>query len=813
LFTGEEGRRVAFTLRYRAVDEAGNLSTRSGELRWVIDRRIPTAPELQITRAGSRVCLVNIDLPQAGERLYYSLADGRYTEYRRPFVYRISGGRSAPLLRAYAQSPTGIQSDVVESVCLQYARLSPLVVGLSDGALYKEDVTVRAGVEGEAEASLRYRLEQLSEEEGGQPARSASGGSPSGRPATGGSQAGLFSPEFPEEGLTLRALKGQSSSYRLSVALVDPDLSVPLRRESYTVTIDKAAPPVPKLDGVSRGGYFTASRSIAMHLPGEERAEIRYSLGSRGEPVGPFQSYEKPIEIEAPSGTMREFRLSYFAVDEAGNRSETREIFFTIDRDGLYVAPNGNDRASGSRSEPFRTLSRALREVRESERSTIVLAGGDYSLQDAAAIAGSAQIKGGYGRDDWRPTGGQSRISVARSAGKEAPGLSVAGGKLLLERILINGAAQKGPLIEARGDAEVTLNNCTLVSGTTEQSAALSIHDSRLRMHGSVIDLGPIRNGYALKSDRSRIELRDVSVTGGRNAGETTLFLLRESETILRNLRLSPGSGDALTGIDLQGGTLDIDGGRYEAGTAGRRSTLFNVRNARLTITGAQLLARAGETEGQLLTGIRSEGGSLVLEECRMEIEGYNGAVALKSVDSDVRLRASQIRMSGQHEFTYLLRSNGGSADLRNSLLLSDSAFDNVTIEFKGTQARMQHITLVHGGGERLSAGIRYAGDTLELRSSVLAGERESSGALIELLGNPRELLIEENLIAGWSRLLLRPDGTAIRSLSRLEGVQQADETGLSARANRTERRVDLFSDDQAYPLRDEDARSYGYAP
>ncbi|MEG2319572.1 MAG: DUF1565 domain-containing protein, partial [Mucinivorans sp.] len=72
-------------------------------------------------------------------------------------------------------------------------------------------------------------------------------------------------------------------------------------------------------------------------------------------------------------------------------------LFLTISLSGvsqmrLWVAPNGNDRASGSETRPLRTIQRAVDLAASVADSSIdiVLHGGDYSLDKSVEICDSS---------------------------------------------------------------------------------------------------------------------------------------------------------------------------------------------------------------------------------------------------------------------------------------------------------------------------------------------------------------------------------------------------------------------------------------
>lgn len=791
-FNGEDGKRVVYTLRYRAVDEAGNLSEKTGNLRWVIDRRTPRVPDIRAELIGPRSSFISLETPADRGSMYYSIDGSRFVEYSEPFFYSLEGPNERGEIRAYTESLTGIQSGMAEETCFDVPLASSLVEGIQNGRTYGENVTVHPRAQRYANgAELRYVLEV-----GKGPTVTTS----------------PFSPLFPDDRLRLSALPGESITYRLGVGLHVPVLPNPLRRETYTVTVDKSAPPVPTVKGVHDGGYFTEERSISLGIP-EGDGKIRYSLSERGEPAEPFRPYEDPIRIGGATGAMKEYRLSFYAVDAVDNRSQTRDIYFTIDQDGIYVSPAGSDRAAGGRKDPFRSLSRALREVQETDRTTIVLSEGDYSLHSPVSVERSLTIKGGYGNEDWRPTGNQSTISLDKDFPGNKTAFEVDGGKFKAERLLMNTSVRSGTMYQVKNGGTLDVSESTIVTGSVEDDTSIEVRSSSVRFLDSRIDVGPINGGHALSIHDGSILLQSASITGGTHPGTAGILALTQSAAQFEDAVIDPGKGRSLTAIELNGGSLDSVGSTLYAGFGSNRSIILDSSGAKVRMRRTSFLSERRDAEGHLLTGVLSEGDEITLNECSFRLRGYTGAVALKSSNSDLTIQGGTYRTAEQREFSYLVQTAGGSFNAENALFESGETFDNLMCELKQTAAQLRHMTLAHGGGERISAAFSYDGSELRIASSVIASERNGRSAALLLKKVPEDLAIENNLFSGWPVLLDLEGNAPVTTVDTLEepGGPFSGEAPFSG--NRQLPRNEIFENETNYRLKDRELRkNFGYS-
>jgi hypothetical protein len=776
-FEGRDGERVVYTMRYRGADAAGNLSSEVGHLHWVIDRRTPAPPAIHTSQLSSNLFSVEMRDSADGEQLYYTADGGRYIRYPGPFFYRVEGKSSQGLIRAYAASRTGVQSEVVRTELLELPASVSLVKGIKDGRAYAEDVQViprKSEFTGDTE--LRYELRLNNRQ-----------------------PTGPFSPLFPEQ-LTLSAVRGQSQDYVLSVGVHSNEDGTALRRESYRITIDKAAPPVPQITGVENGAYFTGPQKFRLSLP-EDEGTIRYSLTRREDPVQEYRRYDGSVlEAGGPQGTMREYRLSFFAVDEVGNRSEMRDVYFTVDRDGIYVSPEGSDRAAGGRSDPFRSLQRGIQEAAESDRSTIVLAAGDYRLHSPITAADGLTIKGGYQRSEWGAAEGQSFISLAESFPADAPAVDLSGGNLTLERVLLNTSNRTGTVMRLTDGSTLHLKAATLVTGSGKAAPLLESRNSSFNSGGSRIDLGPVSDGTALHFVNSGVKMRDTAISGGQNEGRVRLVTLENSETSFRDCVIDPGSGRHMTALEVQGGTLNVQGGTVYSGAAGLRSTLLRISEAQAALTGAALETSGSNSGGRLVTGVSGQDAEIAFNESKVRLSGFAGAAALETEESRLSLRGSTVQTGGQREFAYHIRSTGGSLDAENTLFTSGTTFDNIMLDLRNSDNTLRQVTLVHLGGERIANSVRVSGGTLLISSSVIAGSGGSPGTALLMESLPNELTVENNIFSGWP-LLLQHNGTAAQTIDELEEPRRQYPGQAPFGGNRAVPRQQLFRSEKDYTL------------
>ena len=796
-FTGREGERQVYHLRYRAEDEAGNLSERTGNLRWLIDRRTPNKPVIDVQQIGGRRCVVDIRSAMEESAIFVSTDGNRYTSYTGPFIHRVEDENVRGSLQAYAQSPTGVQSDIRETECLVLPVGASLIEGIQDGNVYARDVVLEAQRSDVRDsANLRYRIVQ----------------GPGEKILTT-----PFSALFPANQLHIKTPEGQSNIYRISVGLYTPELTEALRSETYTIRIDKEAPRLPALRGVENNGYFTEARTIAFELE-EKEAEIHYSLDTRGEPVDSFERYKEPFTVGTDPGTMKEYRLTYYAVDEVGNRSDTKDVAFTIDRDGIYVSHDGSNRGTGGRNTPYRSLDRALQEARQSERSTIVLAKGDYTLREQLAPQKKLTLKGGYDSENWQATGQQSTISLSEEFEQQEgePVIRLEDEELALQRILFNTAGRSGSdVIDVRKGGELSVNDSTLVTGSVKDDSFIMLENSSIVLENSRIDAGPMNEGRAIEAYDSNVELRDSWIVGGKNVGRAGLLYAKNGRVLLESSVLDPGEGSRLTGAEIDGGTFTARNSTLHSGNASIRAVNLKGLDAEIQCTDTKFRTRKKEDgSGQLLNGIVTEGGTVTLEECSIRTSGYKGAVAVKAEKSSIALQGSTIRMDDHTEFSYIVRASGGTLQVENSLFTAGKSFDNIMFDLQEIETEMVSLTLVHGGGERISTAVRYTGSHFRVTSSVLAGAPEIGGTALLLSTVPDRFSIENNVFSGWPVILKRENAAPITSIKQLKEPREPFGDTRPFGGNLEEDRSDMFQNEELFRLQNSNYRgNYGYSP
>ena len=321
--------------------------------------------------------------------------------------------------------------------------------------------------------------------------------------------------------MLLDTVDGQTLRFHLRLRTFGAEADArPSEEVQLRFSVDRTPPAPPVLDGAVAGASFPEPRSVRLLA---EEGEIHYSLAAATaegrEPAddGPPLRYGGELRLEAPEGQSRSYRLTAFTVDRAGNRSRTAPVWLlSVDRQSVYVSPDGDDLADGSRSRPLRSLERAVTLAREGGRTRILLAEGPYALEREVCLEGELRLEGGFEPQTWERPRFEGR-SVLEGTGRHPPGsplLRVRSGSAVLDGLELRDAGRlTGPLLEVEGGrleaAGLKLVLAAEPGGRLRQARGARLQGGSLLLQGCELQADGVRQGSLLE------------VTGGTAASWT----------------------------------------------------------------------------------------------------------------------------------------------------------------------------------------------------------------------------------------------------------------------------------------------------
>lgn len=246
------------------------------------------------------------------------------------------------------------------------------------------------------------------------------------------------------------------------------------------------------------------------------------------------------------------YTVSCFAIDRAGNRSDTVKREITVDRNALYVDGTYTSMQSpdGSPDAPYTDLDSALSVITGGDSWRISVTGPvrlerPHTLRAGLTITGmNATVSAGE-RAALRCYSNPlalSSLSIIRPVSKQKASLSGAGGAPLFE--IANGSLE--------------MKNCTIQDSFPQAGPVVKAENSAISLHASKMVLDTNQYATVLDVRNSSLFIRDcqlnassrtvsaVSVTGGRAA-------FHESE-------ISVGASGAARALETWGASLVIHG-------------------------------------------------------------------------------------------------------------------------------------------------------------------------------------------------------------------------------------------------------------
>ena len=343
-----------YIVKIIAADNAGNISRYPYSLMYNIDNLKPVVNDPEII-TNDRYKKIFTNWPNSGDDdIFYriikdssTMSDSEWTLYRKPFSIKYASDTSLVKIEYYSEDSNGNRSNIQKKeITLPTSVNTELVSGIENNSFYNKDQEL---MRLDRNSIIRY---EISTEQVIPP------------------RVSVFSPELPEI-LPFRIEDGESINYTVSLKeFRDHDDIIGGAEQVLKFTIDKQLPEPPVIGGISNGEYYLSDCN-AYFQPSADK--IFYTVSNDIKPSDNFNEYNDVFTIESPDGAYYGFTVKAYTQDFAGNRSAVKSWNITIDKEIIYVSAEGRDYYEGTRSKPFRSLSKALEQVKLSNRKTIFL--------------------------------------------------------------------------------------------------------------------------------------------------------------------------------------------------------------------------------------------------------------------------------------------------------------------------------------------------------------------------------------------------------------------------------------------------------
>ncbi len=312
--TAGSGLSVEYGITARQTDAGGGDSAEAAVVTVIIDKEPPSAPSTNGLAPGSYDSSRSFTLSdiESGASAEFSTDNGStWNDYSGSVNLSANSGQSISYsIKTRQTDSAGNLSDESSSVEVTIDRQFPAAPGISgvtDGSLHNSDQSFTlTGLE--SGAAVHYSI-------------------------NGGSSWSSYS-----SSVSLNVSGGIETVFNVQARQTDPAGNT-TTSGTVTVTIDKAAPAVPGIGGISDNAVYGSNQSFS--LSGiESEATGSYSINN-----GTWTNYSSPVSLSASTGNEEEYDIRVRQTDQAGNTSSiSSEVTIIIDKE----APVGTFRAGSS---------------------------------------------------------------------------------------------------------------------------------------------------------------------------------------------------------------------------------------------------------------------------------------------------------------------------------------------------------------------------------------------------------------------------------------------------------------------------------
>jgi len=625
-----------------------------------------------------------------------------------------------------------------------------LIQGITDGGKYNKDITIKPY---SGWNNLRYEI-----------------GVEDNVP-----NVSLHSPSL-QDTLHLEALAGRKTTYTIKVAAFSTSGSVLLSR-TYNITIDNEPPPPPQIKGVKDGEYYQENKQATLET---EEGKIMYAVTSGTQPSNDqFRQFSKPIQLEANKGGFASYNIYAYTIDNSGNRSAQTKLWkIFIDKGIIYVAPNGNDEYAGTRTHPFKTLSKALEFSAVSYRKTIYLAEGTYDIHKTVNITNEIHIVGGCNKNTWEiDTSSKSIIKPGRYFKEKSTLFDLRGSSVIFENISFKDESSKVTVFFNSEGTDLSIKKSVFLLNNITVSA-IKQKFGTLTVHNSIFQADTEQNISIIEMNKGVLHIEKAEIKNINNPKIVKLVTANNSpEFTITNSILSPGKGGETTAVYANNSNIIFENAAIYSGIGSSRSYAARISQGKIAITDGTLLK--GEDKARLTTVFYGEDISLRLSRSTIAGSARNGSTGIYINKGTVDIEAGKITMENPEDFQYPLKLNNVSGLISNTYLFGGNSVDYIGLDIKNSDINIYQNTFIHGTGDNSCIGLKVEGNTYPRFINNIHGRNgKECGIAIQITGiKPDNKLLGNNL-AGWENIYVEKNekGETITEIREIRGFNIYDD-------------------------------------
>ena len=737
-------------IKIRSCDQAGNLSSGSLSFLLNLDKKAPAAPGKPVTDIVREYRKIFLSWPEAGdgEAVYYRIEDRSedYSEYTAPVSVKMKAGENKIKISYYAADEAGNRSRSQElTVWVPDSEFEELVQGIKNGSFYNRDLELEKA---DGRSLIRYEI------------RTNEIIAP---------KVTVFSPELPGT-LNFKVEEGESLSFIVSLKeFKDEHDLVGGAEQVLRFSIDKQSPRPPSVEGIMNDEYYLTDRSIYFTSP---EGEIYYRIMRTGKTYADWQKYTKPVDIVSDEGTYQSFEITAYSQDFAGNRSVERNWTITIDKEIIYVSPDGFDYSDGTRSRPFRSINKAVDQLKKSRRKTIFIASGQYEINSPIVIDEEFSVHGGFNAG-WAGRDGETEITAGESFKEGEPVFYIYGGKLNLTGVDITADNGRNDSLFYINKGDLNLSGCKITAGCGTGSGIINQNYGNLIISNSELT-GSASECPVISSDYGLVNINNSTITAGADDGDLVLIEVKNSiKTSINGSEINPVSGDNITGLKISNSSVELKNNELRSGAAGISSNIIEIVNSKLRMNYCRLDC---SEQNRISGAIVSEDSVLDIKANNFRVKAEYGQIGFKITGGESAIINNRIISGECRDFSYLFYLTDGKHVIDTNIIKNSRADDTVFMKTSGANIDLlQNTVEITGEKGRLTAISPDDGSVCRIINNIIVNRQAEKKSILLRVVDDSLVSVKNNCLSGWEYYCKgKKEAKDLLSMDLLDGIYSA---------------------------------------
>ncbi|MBI9105549.1 MAG: chitobiase/beta-hexosaminidase C-terminal domain-containing protein [Spirochaetales bacterium] len=750
------GKDESVVLKIASYDEAGNRCVYPEVLHLNIDKKPPESPEVPdlLLFKDYRKIFVLSNTKSDG-RLFYSVSaslgaeDAEFFEYVSPFSIKYSGDDEMMVLSFFVIDDAGNLSDTIEHIVrIPNVENIELVEGVKNNTSYDRDLHLTKLPDKKV---VRYEI--LTD-------------------VIIPPEVTVFSPILPEK-LEFKTEEGESIDFLVSLKeFQDNKDQTGGAEQVIRFTIDRQPPSPPEIDGITDAEYYLSDQRA--RFKGAEGV-IYYKITPVGEDRAEYSKYTEAFDIVSAKGKFQSFQINAYTQDYAGNRSSEAEWTITIDKEIIYVSPDGQDYSEGTRSRPYKTINKAVEQVKNSDRKTIFIASGEYFINSSVIIDENVKIYGGFNGKNWFGKAGETIINVGDSFPAGNPVFYVYGGDLNINEVRLESGEIDFDTIFFINKGNLNINSCSISANCSNGSSLVRQNYGNLHINNTEIS-GKASSAPFISTDYGLVTINNSTLEA--DAGSDNLILIQAENSInfsMTGSLVRPGTGKMITAVKLINSNVSLNNNEIWSGLGNVSANIIEIINSKLKMNYCRV---GGNSNNRITGGIISEDSQLKLKSNNFNFTGKNGIIGFSITGGESLISNNKISAESCSDFSYMFMLSGGKHSIETNITEVASAPETIFLRSRNADIDyLQNTLAVSGGKERLIIFNPEENSTARIMNNIIINRPEPGKGLNSVIFSTgtNMLSFKNNCLSGWDHLMTgSQNADTLITLDLLDGIYSA---------------------------------------